>query len=272
MRKQGTIRVCIYYRYINKDVPKDNYPTPFIDQIVDDCTKNEMFSFMDRFSRYNQINILPSDQHKITFIFPWGNFSYRKIPFGLKNVSTTFQRAMSYAFDDIKHIVQNYLDDLSTHSKKHQDHPIHLRAIFLWCRHYNICLNWHKYVFCVESGRILSFVVSKEGIHIDPLKVQVILNLPTPSNLRQFQILCSFVPNYAELTKGFTQLLKQRGSFSLGWHSPKIFWCFEGCVDSDTFVTPPNYHRDYFLYLVASDNTIAIVFVQEDDANEEHVI
>ena len=61
---------------------------------------------MDGFSSYNQIEILPSDQHKMTFIFPWGTFAYKKIPFGLRNVDATFQRTMSYAFHDIKHIVE----------------------------------------------------------------------------------------------------------------------------------------------------------------------
>jgi hypothetical protein len=71
---------------------------------------------MDGFSGYNQINIAPEDQHKMNFICPWGTFAYRKLPFDLKNAGATFQRAMSYAFHDIKHIVQPYLDDLPAHS------------------------------------------------------------------------------------------------------------------------------------------------------------
>jgi hypothetical protein len=69
-KKQGTIHVCVDYRDINKSCPKDNFPTPFIDQIVDNCTGSEIFSLMDGFSSYNQINILPADQHKIIFICP----------------------------------------------------------------------------------------------------------------------------------------------------------------------------------------------------------
>lgn len=69
-KKQGTICVCIDFRDLNKPCPKDNFPTPFIDQIIDDCAGNEVFSFMDDFSRYNQITICPEDQHKTKFIFP----------------------------------------------------------------------------------------------------------------------------------------------------------------------------------------------------------
>ena len=94
-KKQGTIRVCIYFRYLNKACPKDNFPTPHIDQIIDNCARSFNFSFMDGFSGYNHIEILPTDQHKMALIFPWGTFAYRKLPFGLKNVGATFQRAMS---------------------------------------------------------------------------------------------------------------------------------------------------------------------------------
>jgi hypothetical protein len=171
---------------------------------------------MDGFSGYNQINITPKDQHKMDFICPWGTFAYRKLPLGLKNAGATFQRAMSYAFHDIKHIVQPYLDDLSAHSLRRVDHPNHLRAIFVRCRFYRIRLNPHKCVFCVESGRLLGFIVSRHGIWVDPIKVEAILNLPPPSSLRQLQslqgkanFLRRFIPNYAEITRGFTHLLKK---------------------------------------------------------------
>ena len=77
-KKQGTIRVCTEFRDLNKACRKDNYPTPFIDQIIDACAGSEVFSFMDGFSRYNQIQIKMEDQHKISFICPWGTFAYKK--------------------------------------------------------------------------------------------------------------------------------------------------------------------------------------------------
>jgi hypothetical protein len=137
-KKHDMIHVCVDYRNIKKSCPKDNYPTPFVDQIFHDYAGSEIFSLMDDFSDYNQINILPTDQHKTTFIFPWGTFTCRKLPFGLKNVGVTFQHTMSYVFHDIKHIIQPYLDDLLAHSMHCQDHPTHLWAILLHCRYYHI--------------------------------------------------------------------------------------------------------------------------------------
>jgi hypothetical protein len=122
----------------------------------------------------------------------------------------TFQHSMSYAFHEIKHIVQPYLDDLPTHFMHCQDHLAHLWAIFLRCRYYRIRLNPHKCFFCVESGWLHGFIVSIHGIRVDPLKDEVIINLPPPSTLRQLQslqgkenFLHRFIPNYVELMKGF---------------------------------------------------------------------
>ena len=143
-----------------------------------------------------------------------------KLHFGLKNVGATFQRAMSYAFHDIKHIVEPYLDNLPAHSQRREDHFGHLRDIFLRCRHYNIQLNLHKCVFCVETGCLLGFVVSKDGIQIDPLKISTILALPAPTNLLELQslqgkekFLRHFVCNFAEKTHSYMCLLKKNTPF-----------------------------------------------------------
>eukprot|EP00253_Pinus_taeda_P006813 PITA_06813 len=278
-KKQGTIRICVDYRDINRACPKDNFPTPFIDQIIDACAGSEMYSFMDGFSGYNQINIAPADQHKTAFICPRGTFAYKKLPFGLKNAGAIFQRAMSYAFHDIRHIVQPYLDDLPAHSAKRKDHPAHLREIFLRCRHYNIRINPHKCVFCVESGRLLGFVVSQEGIRLDPLKVEAIVNLPPPATLQQLQSLQGkakfsrrFVPNYAEVAKGFTRLLKKDVPFHWDAVAQESFEHLKRLLVSAPLLRPPNYHHDYILYLTAADTTIGMVLVQTDDDDTEHVI
>jgi hypothetical protein len=111
------------------------------------------------------------------------------MPFGLKNVGEMLQRAMSYAFHDIKNIVQAYLDDLSAHSKKRDKHLSHLRSIFDKFQKYKICLNPHKCIFCVLSKVFIGFIISKYEIMVDLLKVEEIVQLPPPSTMRQLQIL-----------------------------------------------------------------------------------
>ena len=163
---------------LKKACPKYNFPTPFIDHIIDECAGCEFFSFMDGFSGYNQIQIKPKDQHNTTFICPWGTFAYKKMDFGLKNVGATFQRAMSFTFHDLKHIVEAYLDDLVSCSYKIYDHPTHLRLIFERCHCYQIRLNPNMCSFFVTSGCLLGFIVSKKGIMVDPLKVEAIVQFP----------------------------------------------------------------------------------------------
>ena len=99
------------------------------------------------------------------------------MPFGLKNVGAAFQRAMTFSFYDIKRIIEVYLDDLAAHSCLRVRHPYHLRLVFESCRHYQVCLNHHKWIFCVKVGHLLGFIVSKEDIRVDPLKVEELLYL-----------------------------------------------------------------------------------------------
>ena len=186
-KKQGTIQVCVDYHYLSTACLKENYPTPFIDQILDDCARCEYFSFMDGFSGYNHIAIRKENQHKTAFICPWGTFLYLKLPFSLKNAGENFQWDMDYTFHDIRHIVQAYLDDLLAHSKKRPDHLAHLKEIFAKYRFYNIRLNPHKCVFMVESRCLLGFIVSKHWIRVDPDKVKEIVELLAPQSILQLQ-------------------------------------------------------------------------------------
>lgn len=278
-KKQGTIMVCVDYRDINHACPKDSYPMPFIDQLIDDCAGREIYLFMDGFSGYNKINISPADQHKTTFICPWGTSTYNKLPFGLKNAGATFQQEISYTFHDICHIVHPYLDDLPAHSAKQSDHPNHLREIFLHFRHYHIHLNPHKCVFCVESSKILWFFVSKDGIHLDPLKVEALLNLPLPASLQQLQCLQGkanflhcFIPNCTKISKGYTRFLKHDTPFVWDTTTQQSFEQLKTLLVSSPLLRPPDYHHDYTLYLAAAYNPIGMVLVQDDDDGSENVI
>ena len=142
------------------------------------------------------------------------------MPFSFKNARATFQRAMTLIFHDLKMIIEVYLDDIAAHSHLRVRHPYHLRLVFKICRHYQVHLNPHKCIFCVTVGHLLGFIVSKEGIRVDPLKVEPILQLSPPRNIRHLQCLQGvenflrrFVVNFAKLTKGFMHLLKKHTPF-----------------------------------------------------------
>ena len=134
-----------------------------------------MFSLLDGFSGYNQVLVSKADQLKTTFRTPWGTYAYRKMPFGLINAGATFQREMDIAFRGlIDKFVVIYLDDVTIFSKDRADHLSHLRKVFERCRKYGISLNPKKSVFAVTEGKLLGFVVSKQGINIDPERTHAI--------------------------------------------------------------------------------------------------
>ena len=97
-KKNGKWRIYVDYRELNKATQKDHFPLPFIDQVLDTLVGKKLFSFLDSFSGYNQIQIAPKDQDKTTFTCLWGTFSYRVLPFGLCNAPSTFQRAILNIF------------------------------------------------------------------------------------------------------------------------------------------------------------------------------
>ena len=97
-KKYGYIRLCIDFRNLKKAPQKDNYPVPYMEHILQCVSGSEMLSLLDGFSGYNPVFVSHRDQLKTTFNTKWGNYAYRKMPFGLINVSATFQRAMDIAF------------------------------------------------------------------------------------------------------------------------------------------------------------------------------
>ena len=89
-KKDGKVRMCVDYRDLNRASPKDNFPLPHIDTLVDNTAKHSLFSFMDGFSGHNLIRIAPEDMEKTTFLTMWGTFCYKVMLFGLKNARATY--------------------------------------------------------------------------------------------------------------------------------------------------------------------------------------
>uniref|UniRef100_A0A2N9G7Q9 RNA-directed DNA polymerase n=1 Tax=Fagus sylvatica TaxID=28930 RepID=A0A2N9G7Q9_FAGSY len=130
-KKDGKVRMCVDYRDLNRASPKDNFPLPHIDTLVDNTATNVVFSFMDGFSGYNQIKMAEEDKSKTAFVTHWGTFVYDVMPFGLKNAGATYQRAMVTLFHDmIHHEIEVYVDDMIAKSRTAQDHLTDLRKLF----------------------------------------------------------------------------------------------------------------------------------------------
>ena len=102
-KKDGKVRMCVDYRDLNRAIPKDNFPLPHIDTLIDNIVTNMFFSFMDGFSGFNQIKMAEEDKDKTSLTTHWGTYAYNVMPFKLKNVGATYQRAMVTLFHDMMH-------------------------------------------------------------------------------------------------------------------------------------------------------------------------
>src|SRR5438045_7298526 len=130
-KKNGSIRICIDFRNLNDACPKDEFPLPVTDIMVDNTAGYERMSFMDGFSGYNQIKMHPDDERHTAFRTPLGVFCYTVMPFGLKNAGATYQRAMDKIFSKLtRKTVKCYVDDIAVKSRRKADHLRDLREVF----------------------------------------------------------------------------------------------------------------------------------------------
>ncbi|KAL0320236.1 UNVERIFIED_CONTAM: hypothetical protein Sradi_5285100 [Sesamum radiatum] len=122
-KKNGQIQVCVDFRDLNNVCPKDDFPLPTTELMIDATTGHEALSFMDGSFGYNQIHMAPTDEELMAFHTPKGIYCYKVMNFGLKNAGATYQRAMQRIFDDMLYKnVECYVDDLVVKPKKQEEH------------------------------------------------------------------------------------------------------------------------------------------------------
>ena len=177
--------MCVDFTDLNRACPKDSYPLPRIDTLVDSIARHQLLSFMDAFSSYNQIILNEADQEKTSFVTSQGLFCYKVMPFGLKNAGATYQRLMNRMFShQIGRNMQVYVDDMLVKSTREDDHLSDLQETFDILRSYNMKLN-PKCVFGVMTGKFLGFMASERGIEVNQEKMKAIMELASPKTVKK---------------------------------------------------------------------------------------
>jgi hypothetical protein len=279
-KKNGEIRLCVDFRNLNKSSLKDNYPLPKMDHVLEKVVGATRMSMIDGFSGYNQIAVCESDKEKTTFTTPWGTFMYDKMPFGLMNAGATFQRAMDIAFvGERDKFVVIYLDDLTVFSKSDEDHIIHLKRTFEKCRKYGLSLNPKKSHFAMQEGKLLGHIVSRDGIRIDPKRVEAIETLAVPRNVKEIQsflgkinFLRRFVPNFAEIVKLITDMLRKNSEVKWTTEARASFDHIKKVISEAPVLASPDYLKEFFIFSFASEHTLAAVLLQKNEEGYEQPI
>ena len=201
--------MCIDYRKLNKATRKDHYPLPFIDQLLERLATHSYFCYLDDYSRFFQIPIHPDDKEKTTFTCPYGTYAYRRMPFGLCNAPTTFQRCIMSIFSDfIEDIMEVFMDDFSIYGSSFDACLDNLTKVLQRCEEINLVINWEKCHFMVTKGVVLGHIVSEKGIEVDKAKIEVIEKLPPPTSVKGIRSFLGHAGFYRRFIKDFSKITK----------------------------------------------------------------
>ena len=216
-KKDEKVRMCVDFRDLNKTCPKDDFPLPHIDVLVDNTAGSALMSFMDDFSRYDQIKIAPRDMTKTIFSIECGIFCYIVMPFGLKNAGATYQGMTTTLLHDMMHNeFEVYVDDKIVKSKDRGGHIVNLRKFFERIKEYRLRVNPQKCTFGVTFRKLLGFLVSDRGLEVDPSKIKAILEMPPPKNEKKIkgfqgrlQYIIRFIAKLTSTCKPIFKLLRK---------------------------------------------------------------
>ncbi|KAG9458315.1 hypothetical protein H6P81_002823 [Aristolochia fimbriata] len=276
--KTGQIRVCVDFRNLNKVCPKDDFPLPITELMVDATKGHEALSFMDGSSGYNQIRMDPKDEELTAFRTPKEIFCYKVMPFGLKKAGATYKRAMQNIFDDFLHKrVECYVDDLVVKTKQRANHLLDLRAVFERLRRFQLKMNPLKCTFGVTSGKFLGFLVHHRGIKIDQSKIDAIQKMPEPRNvseLKSFQghlaYIRRFISNLAGRCQPFSRLLKKGTPFEWDDSCRHAFNNIKAYLTKPPVLVAPIVDKPLLMYIAAQEKSVGALLAQCDEDNKEH--
>ncbi|XP_071907834.1 uncharacterized protein [Coffea arabica] len=271
--------MCVDFTDLNKACPKDCYPLPRIDQLVDSTAGYEIFCFLDAFKGYHQIALDEEDQEKTSFITEDGTYCYVTMPFGLKNAGATYQRLVNKLFrNQIGRNLEVYVDDMLVKSRTQEQFVSDLREIFEVLRHSRMRLNPKKCTFGVRSEKFLGYMISKEGVRANPDKIKAIMDMAPPRNIKEVQRLTGrmaalnrFLSKSAVRGSPFFKALKGGRQFEWNPECQKAFDELKEHLVRLPALTSPEVGETLFIYLAAGEGAVSAVLVREEDKLQKPV-
>ncbi|KAL6347406.1 hypothetical protein AAG906_018616 [Vitis piasezkii] len=259
--------------WLNAVTRKDHFPLPFMDQVLERVSGHPFYCFLDGYSGYFQIEIAVEDQEKTTFTCPFGTYAYRRMPFGLCNAPATFQRCMLSIFSDmVERIMEVFMDDITVYGTSFEDCLSHLEDVLKRCIEKDLVLNWEKCHFMVNQGIVLGHIISKKGIEVDRAKVELIVKLPPPTNvkgIRQFLghagFYRRFIKDFSKIAKPLCELLVKDAKFEWDDKCQRSFELLKQFLTSAPIVRAPNWELPFEVMCDSSDYAIGAVLGQRED-------
>ncbi|XP_045791855.1 uncharacterized protein LOC123886594 [Trifolium pratense] len=278
-KANGKWRMCVDFTDLNKACPKDPYPLPNIDKLIDGASGCKMLSFMNAYSGYNQIKMNPIDACHTAFMSNTCNYFYNVMPFGLKNAGATYQRLMDRVFSEqIGKNLEVYIDDMVVKTPEGNRHDEDLLDILGSVRKYNMRLNPAKCSFGVQAGKFLGFMLTNRGIEANPEKCQAIIDMRSPTSVKEVQTLTGRIAALSRFLscageKGFHFFTSLRKNERFSWtpECEEAFRQLKEFLASPPILTRPLPGNTLYLYLAVSDRALSSALVQEVEGEEKPI-
>ncbi|KAJ0171192.1 hypothetical protein K1T71_013391 [Dendrolimus kikuchii] len=278
-KKDGAVRVCVDYRRLNAITVPDVYPIPRIDQLLNAAKPTPFMSTLDLRAGYWQVKVKDSDQDKTAFIAPFGVYKFLRMPFGLRNAPSTFQRLIDrvkVSLEDIKMLA--YLDDLIIFSSTYETHLEDLDKVLRKLSENNLRVNFSKCRFGCSTIKYLGHLITPVGLKVDPAKIAPIVQSPAPKNLKHlmtFLQTCSwfrrFIPNFSEISEPLTRLTRKKAEWVWKNEQETAFQQLKTRLTTAPILRQADETKPYTIKTDASNYAIGAVLMQGEGEDERPV-
>jgi hypothetical protein len=276
--QSGKLRLCLDMRQLNACTELQPHPIPKVEEVVNSMTGCQFFSQIDISKDFWHIPVAAEDIPTLGFATPWGNFAFKRMPFGLVNAPSVWQKCMDTVFQGV-HQSKTYIDDTFVFTNGWREHVSTLGELFARCRQYNISINLEKCNFGVESVKCLGYVVSRTGVHVDEDKVSAILSLPTPECVKDVKSFLGmagyfrhFIEGFASISGPLAHLTKKAVRFKWCTECQSAFDKLKIALTSAPCLRLPDWDRQFILHVDWSQKAIGVVLSQKDDSGCEYPV
>ncbi|CAH9147980.1 unnamed protein product [Cuscuta epithymum] len=274
-KKDGTLRMCIDYRQLNKVTIKNRYPLPRIDDLFDQLRGATVFSKIDLRSGYHQLKIKEDDIPKSAFRTRYGHFEFLVMSFGLTNAPTAFMDLMNRVFHKyLDRFVIVFIDDILIYSKSEEEHEEHLILVLETLREKQLYAKFSKCEFWLKEIGFLGHVVSGSGIAVDNKKTEAITEWERPKNVKEIRSFLGlagyyrkFVEKFFVLASPLTKLTRKGAKFVWDDKCEKGFIELKKRLTEAPVLALPKQGMGYDVYSDASIQGLGWVLMLEGRVN-----
>ena len=271
-KKYATLRMCIDYRQINKVIVKNKYPLPRIEDLFDQLKGAGVFSKIDLRSGYYQLRVKDIDVPKTAFRTRYGHYEFLAMPFGLTNAPATFMDLMNRVFRPyLDQFVMVFIDDILVYSRDEQEHEQHLKIVLQTLREKKLYAKLSKCDFWLKEISFLGHIVSAEGIRVNLVKIEDVVNWKPPRSVTEVRSFLSLAGYYRRFVKGFsfiasplTKLLRKGVMFEWSDKCHNSFEQLKEMLVEAPVLTQPTSGKEYILYSDASGIGLGCVLMQNE--------